>query len=172
MEPYPTLDDSGNPVATGRSFEIGTVSSWLEKYKQSSLRNILKTVYYNETGVIESLENVRKYINNGEFKISSPPEWFEKMEAQGVLFLNASLTVETNNVGSHTEIWDNFMTALTNYINKYNDNVFWMLWGKDALNRISPLLKNDNQIIACHPRLHQFLKDNCFAKANDINWKV
>ena len=44
MEPYPssfTLSEKTYPVATGRSFEIANLQSWSEKFKQSSLRNII-----------------------------------------------------------------------------------------------------------------------------------
>lgn len=49
MDPYPSCytDKNNNilPIATGRSFEVANLTSWQDKFKQSSLRNILKTLY-------------------------------------------------------------------------------------------------------------------------------
>lgn len=53
MEPYPSFDNVNNcPQATGRSFEVSEIlgKDWNYKIKQSSLRNILKAIYFNETG--------------------------------------------------------------------------------------------------------------------------
>ena len=49
MEPYPTSfikDGKEVPIATGRSFEVALLEgeTWDYKIKQSSLRNILKTI--------------------------------------------------------------------------------------------------------------------------------
>ena len=54
MEPYPSSYIENNqviPEATGRSFEVSSVKSWNQKFKQSSLRNILKTIYFNKYNV-------------------------------------------------------------------------------------------------------------------------
>lgn len=173
MEPYPSsFEKSGKiiPEATGRSFEIKSLLSktWSDKFKQSSLRNILKTIYYNKTNEIIDLETLRKKIEQKEFEIKNPKEWFNNIEAQGVMFLNATLTVEAYNVDSHRKIWETFMIKLISYIEK-NSNVKWVLWGKPAQERIIPYIK-DNYIISCHPRLNDFIKENCFAKMKDINW--
>lgn len=89
MEPYPTdyeKDGIYYPIATGRSFEVDNVVDWNQKFKQSSLRNILKAIYFECAGKEESLSKIRKEIEDGAFKISQPKEWFDNMEAQGVLF--------------------------------------------------------------------------------------
>lgn len=174
MEPYPSsyeIDGTVIPEATGRSFEVSSMQNktWASKFKQSSLRNILKTIYYNETGKIIKLDEIRKEIENDMFKILDPTAWFDEMEKQGVLFLNASLTVEPYNVGSHTNLWNDFMTNLIEYINK-NSNAKWMLWGNDAKARVYDLVDKDKCILSCHPRLAKFVDENCFQYAKDINW--
>lgn len=172
MEPYPSsFEKDGNifPIATGRSFEIANVTDWNQKFKQSSLRNILKTIYYNEYGEIISLETLRNKIKNNEFPIKQPKEWFDSLEQQGVLFLNATLTVEPYNVDSHTKIWYVFMNDLIVYMSNRNPNLKWLLWGNKAKERVVPHI-NSNAIITCHPRLAEFVNENCFAKIKDINW--
>lgn len=171
MEPYPSSfirDGKEIPVATGRSFEVANVESWQQKFKQSSLRNILKTIYYNETGEYKPLAEIRKKIATGEFPIKEPPAWFDSLEAQGVMFLNATLTVKPAAVDSHTKIWAGFMDRLIRHID--GKGCTWLLWGNKASDRVLPLVKRENAITACHPRLAGFVKENCFAKTEGINW--
>ena len=90
MDPYPTLyEKSGKQmtVATGRSFEVGNMDSWLQKVPQASVRNILCTVYYALTGVKKPLADIRDEIESGEFIIPSPSCWFDNLEKQGKIFM-------------------------------------------------------------------------------------
>lgn len=79
------------------------------------------------------------------------------LENQGILFLNATLTVEPNNVDSHCKIWENFMNELIVYILNRNENIKWLLWGNKAQTRILPLVREENVICSCHPRLASFV---------------
>lgn len=172
MEPYPSYyEENGKkiPEATGRSFEVASVKSWMQKFKQSSLRNILKTVYLNETGTNASIDTIRKEIKNKNFNISEPKEWFDGLEQQGVLFLNATLTVIPNQVNTHTEIWSNFINKLILYIEN-NVNVKWFLWGNKAQDRIKPFVPDSKTICCHHPRLAEFVSENCFKEVKDIIW--
>jgi uracil-DNA glycosylase len=173
MEPYPSykiVNDVIIPEATGRSFEIQSVDNWSQKFKQSSLRNILKTIYYNEYNEKISLEEVRKKIEEGSFPIKQPHQWFDCMEQQGVMFLNATLTVQMGKVDTHTKIWEHFMNSLIQYIDTNNNSVNWLLWGNKAQDRICPLVHDDKVIISQHPRLAQFVDENCFKYAQNVNW--
>lgn len=175
MEPYPTSwlkDGKEVPIATGRSFEVSLLEgqNWNYKIKQSSLRNILKTFYLNETGIKKSLEDVRNEINSGKFQILNPDDLFNNLEMQGVLFLNATLTVEKENVDSHRKYWEYFMNELINYITSKNDNVKWLLWGDKAKTRILPLIDEKDAIITQHPRLAGFVDENCFQYIDTVKW--
>lgn len=172
MEPYPSSYEKDNktyPIATGRSFEVANVDDWSQKFKQSSLRNILKTIYFNETNEKISLENLRSKIKNKEFEILQPHEWFNDLEEQGVLFLNASLTVQQYKVATHTKLWDRFITYLIKELDK--NDVTWLLWGKDAQNRVLPHIEETKAICTCHPRLPEFVQENCFKNITNIKWK-
>lgn len=172
MEPYPTttkIDGMMVPEATGRSFEVASVNSWCDKFRQSSLRNILKSVIYAKTGDIVSMEKARSLVSKGEVPMLSPHQWFDSLEKQGVLFLNASLTVEPNNVGSHEKLWDKFMTELICHIDKV-EGVRWLLWGQVAQNRVLPHIDNSKASLARHPRLNEFIDDNCFKENSAVNW--
>lgn len=173
MEPYPSsFEKNGTtyPEATGRSFEVRSLldKTWSDKFKQSSLRNILKTIYLNETGEDIKLDKLREKIENKEFNIKNPKEWFEGIESQGVMFLNATLTVKPYEVDSHRKIWENFMTKLIKYIEE-NSNCIWVLWGKPAQDRFLKSITHES-IISCHPRLNDFMKENPFSKMSDIKW--
>ena len=174
MEPYASsfTDKNGDkiPVATGRSFEVANVNDWQQKFKQSSLRNILKTIYYNDSGKIISLEQIRQEIAVGNFTVSRPHEWFNRLESQGVLFLNASLTVEPGKPDSHTALWHPAMDIIIRYIDE-SANVKWLLFGKLAQERIIDVLGDvENLYMCCHPRLPAFVRENIFQFVNEINW--
>ena len=174
MDPYPSdyiKDGVLVPEATGRSFEVSSLfdKTWNTKFKQSSLRNMLKTVYFNETDVNKSLEDIRSYIENKTFDIKQPADWFNSLENQGVLFLNATLTVIPGKPDSHTKIWQNFMEKLIPFID--NKDVKWLLWGDKAQKRVLPLIDEKNAICCVHPRIASFVEENPFGKIKDINWK-
>lgn len=173
MEPYPSSFEKDGiiyPEATGRSFEVRNLldKTWSDKFKQSSLRNILKTIYYNETGEIISLEELRKKIEDKSFEIYNPKDFFENIESQGVMFLNATLTVKPYTVDSHKKIWETFMIKLINYIEE-NSKCVWVLWGKPAQDRFIPVIKN-KYITSCHPRLNDFIKENSLGKMEGIRF--
>ncbi len=174
MDPYPSdFIKNGilTPEATGRSFEVASLldKTWSAKFKQSSLRNMLKTVYFNETGNIESLEDIRCYIENNTFDIKQPRDWFNSLENQGVLFLNATLTVVPGKPDSHTKIWDGFMNELIKFIDK--KNVTWLLFGDKAQKRVLPFVDENHTICTVHPRIASFVEENPFGKVKNINWK-
>ena len=171
MEPYPTSFTKGCvdvPEATGRSFEVASLESWQQKFKQSSLRNILKTVYLNYTGEAKGLKEIRMEIADKAFPMKQPREWFDSLEKQGVLFLNATLTVEPYRVDSHTKLWSGFMTALISHIEQ-NQDVEWFLWGSKAQQRVAPYVRHSIQTV--HPRVGKFVQQNCFKGKDKVDWR-
>ena len=167
------------PVATGRSFEVANVDSWFQKFKQASLTNILKSLYYLKYNKEENIEKIRNEIKEDKFKILPPHEWFDKMEEEGVLFLNATLTVKKNKPNSHTAIWKNFMDDLIKYICDFDKekNITWLLWGKNAYDRVCDALKDENEkpkiIFKVHPASrvkNDFVVNNGFSEIKNIKW--
>ena len=171
MEPYASWFMAGDSLlseATGRSFEVRSVSDWNQKFKQSSLRNILKSLYYLHTGQKESLVIIREKINNGEFSLSQPHVWFDKMEEQGVVFLNASLTVKKDMPNSHKALWAKFTTRLIEYINYKNPHIKWILAGNQAHEKALNL--TSNSIATHHPRLDSFVTECPFKYVKEVDW--
>lgn len=174
MDPYPSwyeIDGTILPVATGRSFEVGNLNSWQQTFKQNSLQNIVKAIYYNQTGEKKKLAEIRELMANNEFELSPPHQWFDNLEAQGVLFLNATLTVTPGSPDSHTQDWQDSMSEIIRYVNV--NQVCWLLFGDKAQNRIHEALPGDFLAhTCCHPRRAQFVDENIFQYAADIDWCV
>lgn len=59
--------------------------------------------------------------------------YLEKWARQGVLLLNASLTVRANEPMSHSKIgWEKFTNAVIQKVSEGKEHVVFMLWGKFA----------------------------------------
>lgn len=57
----------------------------------------------------------------------------EKWAKQGVLLLNATLTVRAHEAGSHQKKgWETFTDSVINLISEEKENVIFLLWGKFA----------------------------------------
>lgn len=175
MDPYPSFNErDGIPIATGRSFEVSELygQGWDYKIKQASLRNMLKAIYYNETGTNPQLSVIRDEIVSGAFDILPPTDWFGAMEAQGVLFLNSTLTVEAGKPGSHQKLWEPFRAKLIPYLEQMG--CVFMLWGNNAQTEVpvylSDTAKTTQVLTAPHPRMAEFVTGNTFREAPDISW--
>lgn len=176
QDPYP---EKGR--ATGRAFEVGDLVSWQDKFKQVSLKNIVRLIYKTYKNIenydeIKSFSEIKKEIITGQFNILPPNKIFESWEKQGVLLLNSYLTCEIGNPGSHREIWNEFSNNLIKYIAKKNSNLIWFLWGKDA-NAFRMFIVKGRIYSSRHPMMcskefeDDFLKSDCFKDTKDIiNW--
>jgi uracil-DNA glycosylase len=80
-----------------------------------------------------SLQNIFKEIKN-DIGIAPPQSGnLERWAAQGVLLLNATLTVRANEAGSHQKQgWEQFTDAVIQTISEQKENVVFMLWGAYA----------------------------------------
>ena len=176
QDPYP---EKGR--ATGRAFEVGDLYSWNQKFRQVSLKNIVRLIHKNYNGIneyskIKKFSDIQKEIEEGTFKILSPDEIFEHWEKQGVLLLNTYFTVEHGITGSHISIWEPFSVELLRFISNENRNINWFLWGKQAEDK-KQYISNGNFYISRHPMMcsekydDDFLKNECFKETmNIINW--
>lgn len=175
MDPYPSVyDDSGvaRPVATGRAFEVANVKCFTDKYKQSSLSNIFKTLCYYKFGKKYSIEELREKFKDLDYKYINTRYWFDDMERQGIMFLNATLTTKISKAGAHISEWSDFMDELITYINN-NSDCMWLIWGDVALSRVKGLVDEKKIIYSCHPASranNNFIEDCCFKKVKGINW--
>jgi uracil-DNA glycosylase len=80
-----------------------------------------------------SLQNIFKEIQNDLGIIPPISGNLERWAGQGVLLLNATLTVRANEAGSHqNQGWEQFTDAVIQSISDKKDNVVFMLWGAYA----------------------------------------
>ena len=66
------------------------------------------------------------------FKVDVNQGFLEKWATQGVLLLNAALTVERNNAGCHLVYWNRFTELLIRHISEKAPPTVWILWGNRA----------------------------------------
>ena len=166
QDPYPQPG-----AATGRSFEVGTLDSWLGPIRQSSLRSILRAIYASQYGSAPPFSQLRGLIERGQFQILPPGRLWDALEKQGVMFLNAYLTVEPGKPLSHRNLWRPFSEALIKYIDEHV-SAAWFLWGGDARS-FAPLIKSGRRYESRHPMMcgpweDDFLKNPCFSETKDI----
>lgn len=176
QDPYPEKGRS-----TGRAFEVGDLKSWSQKFRQVSLKNIIRLIYKNYNNIdnyneILKFSEIQYEIENGRFDILPPDKIFKSWEKQGVLLLNTYLSVEPGITGSHISIWEPFSVKLLNYISETNSDIRWFLWGKQAEDK-SKYIKQGMFYISRHPMMcsekyeDDFLRNNCFKDTMSIiNW--
>lgn len=102
QDPYPALSR-----ATGRSFEQGDLNTWVGKGSSvaSSLRVLLRMLVATRTGNPAVLKMT--WVNFVKFtatiQLESPRDLFDHLQAQGVLCLNAGLTITRYKSGGAPE---------------------------------------------------------------------
>jgi uracil-DNA glycosylase len=170
---YPYPQDG---AATGRSFEVAGLSDWTQPFRQSSLRNIVRAIYKCETGETLPWGEVRAKIADGSFPILPPDELWNNLEAQGVLFLNAYLTVRGGEPGSHKALWRDFARKLITFIDERRGaDAAWFLWGTDAKS-FADCIKRGRVYASRHPMMSthaadDFLNNTGFTATRDeIRW--
>ena len=120
-----------------------------------------------------SLKNIFKEIESDlGVRMSGYPN-LEKWARQGVLLLNAVLTVRSGEAASHSKIgWEEFTDAVIRYISDNCEGVVFMLWGNFARSK-RDLIDRSRHIVleAAHPSplaRGAFFGCRHFSKANDI----
>jgi uracil-DNA glycosylase len=133
-----------------------------------------------------SLQNIFKELKSDIPGYTVPPHgdlahWAE----QGVLLLNATLTVEKDKAGSHQlKGWEQFTDSVIRHISDEREHVVFILWGKFAQGK-APLIDASKHLVlkAAHPspfsahsgffgcrhfsQANRYLKDHGLA---EINW--
>jgi len=77
----------------------------------------------------------------------------ERWAKQGVLMLNATLTVRANLAGSHQKKgWEQFTDAVISIINKEKNNLVFLLWGAYAQKKGEAIDRNRHLVLeSVHP---------------------
>ena len=100
-----------------------------------------------------SLKNIFKEIESDlGVKMSGYPD-LEKWARQGVLLLNAVLTVRAGLPASHSKIgWEEFTDAVIRYISDNCEGVVFLLWGNFARSKSALIDRSRHHVLeAAHP---------------------
>ena len=100
-----------------------------------------------------SLKNIFKEIESDlGVRMSGYPD-LEKWAHQGVLLLNAVLTVRAGVAASHSKIgWEEFTDAVIRYISDNCEGVVFLLWGNFARSKSVLIDKSKHHVLeAAHP---------------------
>ena len=133
-----------------------------------------------------SLINIFKEINT-DLNISYPESGnLERWATQGVLLLNATLTVKAHQAGSHQKKgWEEFTDAVIAKISEKKENVVFLLWGGFAKKKGKKINTNKHSVLTTgHPSPlsanrgywfgnKHFSKTNIYLKSNglkEIKW--
>lgn len=135
-----------------------------------SLKNIYREIG-SDLGVEIDLDKCSRNLTN----------WAE----QGVLLLNTSLTVRAGKSNSHYgRGWEIFTNAIIEYLGKNKENIVFLLWGNNAINKKRFIDQDKNLVLtSVHPSplsVHRgffgckhFSKANTYLKDNglgEIKW--
>lgn len=129
QDPYPQVLGDGLPRATGLSFSVRKRDAI-----PSSIQNIYKEVKDNYP----------------EFEI---PEHgcLEGWARQGILFLNAALTVREGEPAAHINVWQGFTRKVIRRIVENNEKVIFVLWGAKAQALSGVIGGAVTSLLASHP---------------------
>ena len=134
-----------------------------------------------------SLENIYKELN-ADLGCKIPNNgYLVKWAKQGVLLLNAVLTVEAHKANSHKgKGWEELTNKIIEEVNKKDEAVVYILWGRNARDK-KVLINNPKHLVleSAHPSplsayngffgSRPFSKTNTFLKNNgitEIDWQI
>ena len=134
-----------------------------------------------------SLQNIYKELSSDLGLYIPNNGYLKKWADQGVLLLNATLTVIDSQANSHKDIgWQIFTDKIIQVLNEKEKPVVFILWGKNAISKI-PFITNKNHLIlkSVHPSplsanggffgSKPFSKTNQFLKQNglkEVDWQI
>ena len=142
-----------------------------------------------EVAIPPSLKNIYKEL---ERDLGIPPAshgCLEKWASQGVLLLNATLTVRAQTPKSHYgQGWERFTDYVIALLSKRDDPLVFILWGKSAQEKCQHILREGNHshliLKAAHPSPYsadRFFGSRPFSQTNEqlkkwgktpIDWRL
>ena len=122
-----------------------------------------------------SLQNVFKELM-AEFKDFKYPSHgdLSQWADQGILLLNAALTVEANKAGSHQKKgWETFTDKVIQTISEKKSGIIFLLWGKFAQAKTNLIDQNKHHVLmSAHPSPFSaysgFFGNGHFKKVNEL----
>lgn len=147
QDPYPHFG-----VADGIAFSCG-----LTQKPQPSLKNMFEAI---EETVFQG------------YPTHQDPD-LTRWSKQGILLLNTALTTQVDKVGTHYDIWKDFIMYVLDMLSLTNSGLIFMLLGAKAQELESVIGQNHYILKASHPASAAYTKtvwdcNDIFNKANEI----
>ena len=171
---YPPEEDIFNAFKLTPLSDIKVVILGQDPYHEKNQAHGLAFSTPEGNPIPRSLSNIFKEIRN-EYGYKIPHSGcLDKWAKQGVFLLNTVLTGEEANANSHSGCgWQRFTDHVITKINKQNQPIVFMLWGKQAEKK-KEFLNNPNHLVlvTSHPSPFSarrgFLGSNHFKLANEF----
>lgn len=188
QDPYPRISR-----ATGRSFEQGDLAAWNDGAVATSLKRLVQMIANARTGTNRFTKPngwnaVLGAIADGELDFQSPRDLFDRLQEQeGLLFLNASLTITRYAPGGaseqlfgHIPLWAPVVGAVLNGLaRRQTGQVVYLLLGtpahaladragiRQAAEQAGTWQRRVDEVRLSHPASNGFLGDrNPFLEVN------
>ena len=183
---YPEMDKIFNAFKLTSFENVKVVIIGQDPYHGEGEANGLSFSINNGVKITPSLRNIFKELNSDlgiERKNTDLSGWAK----QGVLLINAILTVEKDKPLSHKSFgWQKITDYIIRYISDNKENVVFILWGKESQAKINLIDENKHYIIMSnHPSplsasrgffgSKPFSKTNNYLKKNNqsvIDWSL
>ena len=127
-----------------------------------------------------SLQNIFKEIHDDIGTPIPTSGNLTRWAQQGVLLLNATLTVRAHQAGSHqNKGWEEFTDAVIRQLNEHREHLVFILWGSYAQRKGSIIDRNKHLVLSsAHPSPlsayrgffgnHHFIQANAYKEKNGI----
>ena len=158
-----------------------------DPYHGEGQANGLSFSVANYVKIPPSLRNIYKELKTDLGIEESVSGNLESWAKQGILLLNATLTVEASNAGSHQKKgWEEFTDTVIKLLSEEKQNIVFILWGSYAQKKGVKIDRTKHLVIeTAHPSplgaYRGFWESKPFSKTNEylkskniqeINWKI
>jgi uracil-DNA glycosylase len=185
---YSTANVFPHPKDIFRSFDmcpfdtVRVVILGQDPYHGPKQANGLSFAVHTGVTLPPSLKNIFKEIESDMGYTPYPDGDLSRWAKQGVLLLNATLTVRADEPGSHQKKgWEEFTDAAINALSAERQGIVFILWGNYAKKKGSIIDRTKHLVIeSAHPSPFSaydgffgskpFSKTNAYLKENPIDW--
>lgn len=150
---YPDMYDIFNALHFTPYKDVKVVILGQDPYHGPNQAHGLSFSVKPEVKIPPSLVNIYRELQNDLGCYIPNHGYLKKWADQGVLLLNAVLTVRAGQANSHRSIgWENFTDRVIEVLNQRTDPVVFILWGRNAQSK-SRLITNNRHLIikSAHP---------------------
>ncbi|GAA4203558.1 uracil-DNA glycosylase [Pedobacter jeongneungensis] len=172
---YPKSADIFNALNTTPFDQVKVVILGQDPYHGAGQAHGLSFSVQRGVAVPPSLKNIYKELETDIEGFKTPnhghlTHWAE----QGVLLLNATLTVRASDAGSHQNRgWETFTDEIIKALSQKREHIVFLLWGKYAQQKAALIDQKKHYVLtAAHPSpfsaYNGFFGSKHFSKANQL----